>query len=135
MTLPVRSVGSRISCIIWWNTTMTGKGLPSIRKKMISGKECLSRNWNGWRGYWNGKHYIFSIMRILKMRRTWKNFGKSNTVSWKMNPSISGKYRNVSGVSMGKENGNCLLRYRLSIFISRMTSWAMEQQRKNSEPM
>ena len=135
MILPVRYVGSSISCIIRWNTTMTGKGLPSIRKKMISGSGCPNRNWNGWRWYWNGKPFIFSIMRILKMQRTWKNSRKSATVSWKMNPFISGKYRNVSGMSMGKENGNCLLRYRLSIFISRMTSWATEQQKKNSEPM
>ena len=135
MTLPVRYEGSRISCITRWNTTMTGKGLPSIRKKMIFGSGCPNRNWNGWRWNWNGKPFIFSIMRILKMQRTWKNSRKSATVSWKMNPFISGKYRNVSGMSMGKENGNCLLRYRLSIFISRMTSWATERQRKNSEPM
>ena len=43
---------------------------------------------------------------IAKMQRTWKNSRKSATVSWKMNPFISGKYRNVSGMSMGKENGS-----------------------------
>ena len=135
MTLPVRYVGSRISCIIRWNTTMTGKGLPSIRKKMISGSGCQKRNWSGWRWYWNGKLFIFDTMRISKMRRIWKNSGKSATVLWKMNPFIFSKYRNVSGMSMGKKSVHYLRRYRLSIFISQMTSLAMEQQRKNSEPM
>ena len=135
MILPVIFVENMISCIIWWNITMRGKALPSIRKKMISGRGCHNRSWNGWSGFLGGRHYISSFKSKLIMRRIWKSYRKSDIASWKMNPLIFRKYQNVSGKTMRKRNRHYPLNFLLYITRLQMTSWDMGHQKKNSGPM